>query len=276
MRLESIPKYFAPKSPTFSDSPRATATDALTGTDIMAALGLADLKGGFGLDLFLAKQGISAPDLAVQSLLSYAQKQSLKHKALSKQSEEVQQRALEVMSVFAYQDYARSAASVRTCECCKGKGFIEEKKFVMNTLAARRETVSMFERGDLPASIKLVEGREMFAKHTYYDVTDKVCNACSGKGVISNACRCNGRGKVLDKKLTDLTGIPAMKECGKCSGRGYARLPAEQVRKALAMEGLEIAETTWRRDYKPFYEQLVTQCHKEESIADAMLAAVTV
>lgn len=60
MRLESIPKYFAPKSPTFSDSPRATASDNLTITDMMAAMGLADLKSGFGLDLFLAKQGIEA------------------------------------------------------------------------------------------------------------------------------------------------------------------------------------------------------------------------
>ncbi|HEG1757374.1 TPA: antitermination protein, partial [Enterobacter kobei] len=41
MNLESIAKYFAPKSPMFSDSPRATASDSLTGTDVMAALGLA-------------------------------------------------------------------------------------------------------------------------------------------------------------------------------------------------------------------------------------------
>ncbi|MBL1874736.1 antitermination protein, partial [Klebsiella pneumoniae] len=40
MNLESIAKYFAPKSPMLSDSPRATASDGLTGTDIMAALGL--------------------------------------------------------------------------------------------------------------------------------------------------------------------------------------------------------------------------------------------
>ncbi|RIQ15674.1 antitermination protein, partial [Salmonella enterica subsp. enterica serovar Newport str. CFSAN000835] len=33
MNLESIAKYFAPKSPMFSDSSRATATDCLTGTD---------------------------------------------------------------------------------------------------------------------------------------------------------------------------------------------------------------------------------------------------
>ena len=44
MNLESIAKYFAPKSPMFSDSSRATATDCLTGTDVMAALGLVNAK----------------------------------------------------------------------------------------------------------------------------------------------------------------------------------------------------------------------------------------
>lgn len=52
MNLESIAKYFAPKSPMFSDSSRATATDNLTGTDVMAALGLVNAKCGFGFDLY--------------------------------------------------------------------------------------------------------------------------------------------------------------------------------------------------------------------------------
>ncbi|MGQ5801010.1 antitermination protein Q, partial [Serratia sp. IR-2025] len=66
MRLESIPKYFAPKSPTFSDSPRATASDSLTGTDVMAAFGMCQAQAEFGLDLFLAKQGISSPERALE------------------------------------------------------------------------------------------------------------------------------------------------------------------------------------------------------------------
>ncbi|ECW1329856.1 antitermination protein, partial [Salmonella enterica] len=68
MNLESIAKYFAPKSPMYSDSSRATATDCLTGTDVMAALGLVNAKCGFGFDLYLAKIGISSPDRAMEAL----------------------------------------------------------------------------------------------------------------------------------------------------------------------------------------------------------------
>lgn len=39
MRLESVAKFHSPKSPMMSDSPRATASDSLSGTDVMAASG---------------------------------------------------------------------------------------------------------------------------------------------------------------------------------------------------------------------------------------------
>lgn len=274
MRLESIPKYFAPKSPTFSDSPRATASDSLTGTDVMAAFGMCQAQAEFGLDLFLAKQGISSPERALERLKEYAIKAAGAHKAIRKHSEEIQHRAIGVMVAFAFQDYSRSAASVRTCECCKGEGFIEAEVFSNKThtpFAAKE-----FVRASIKMGVEGFKPSEYDVRRELREQVKLICPTCKGKKVISNACRCHGRGKVLDKKLSDKTGIPVMKDCDKCSGRGYARLPAEQVRKALALEGLEIAETTWRRDYKPFYEQLVTQCHKEESIADSMLAAVTV
>ncbi len=41
MRLESVAKFHSPKSPMMSDSPRATASDSLSGTDVMAAMGMA-------------------------------------------------------------------------------------------------------------------------------------------------------------------------------------------------------------------------------------------
>ncbi|WP_369949486.1 antitermination protein Q [Serratia marcescens] len=274
MRLESIPKYFAPKSPTFSDSPRATASDSLTGTDVMAAFGMCQAQAEFGLDLFLAKQGISSPERALELLKEYAIKAAGAHKAIRKHSEEIQHRAISVMVAFAFQDYSRSAASVRTCECCKGEGFIDAEVFSNKThtpFAAKE-----FVRASIKMGVEGFKPSEYDVRRELREQVKLICPTCKGKKVISNACRCHGRGKVLDKKLSDKTGIPVMKDCDKCSGRGYARLPAEQVRKALALEGLEIAETTWRRDYKPFYEQLVTQCHKEESIADSMLAAVTV
>lgn len=46
MRLESVAKFHSPKSPMMSDSPRATASDSLSGTDVMAAMGMAQSQAG--------------------------------------------------------------------------------------------------------------------------------------------------------------------------------------------------------------------------------------
>jgi hypothetical protein len=129
MNLESIAKYFAPKSPMFSDSPRATASDSLTGTDVMAALGLAGHKCGFGFDLYLSKIGISSPDIALERLYEQARKLSGKFRALSELDESARSGVLKVLCAFAYQDYSRSAASTRKCDCCDGGGFTEAQVF---------------------------------------------------------------------------------------------------------------------------------------------------
>ena len=97
MNLESIAKYFAPKSPMFSDSPRATASDILTGTDVMAALGLAGHKCGFGFDLYLSKIGISSPDIALEGLYEQARKLSGKFRALSELDESARSGVLKIL-----------------------------------------------------------------------------------------------------------------------------------------------------------------------------------
>ena len=100
MNLESIAKYFAPKSPMFSDSPRATASDSLTGTDVMAALGLAGHKCGFGFDLYLSKIGISSPDIALERLYEQARELSGKFRALSELDESARSGVLKVLSLL--------------------------------------------------------------------------------------------------------------------------------------------------------------------------------
>lgn len=269
MNLESIAKYFAPKSPMLSDSPRATASDSLTGTDVMAALGLVNAKCGLGFDLYLAKIGISSPDRAMELLYGTAEQLSKRHSAICGLSESVRRRVIEILCTFAYQDYTRSAASVRSCECCSGQGFIEAEVFTNKV---------SFPHGKPPVWAKMsraVRPSDWEEWTKTREVAKVQCKPCNGKGVISNACRCHGKGKVLDKEATRLQGIPVMKECGKCSGRGYARLPAENARKAICSEVMEISQPTWSRSYKPFYEQLITQCHMEESNADAALKSVT-
>jgi RecJ-like exonuclease len=269
MSLEAIPKYFFPKSTMISDSPRATASDSMTGTDWMAALGLADLKSGFGLDLFLAKMGISAPDKAVESLYQFAVKHVNQYKAVDQLETDIKQRVLQTLATFAYQDYSRSAASVRTCEYCGGEGFTDVEVFTMKSAFGRERP------GEIVKITRLDNAKPSNVFHEKRDVSRVICQECKGKKVISNACRCHGKGVVLDKEQTELQGVPVNKGCPKCSGRGYARLPAENVRRAICGDVMEITQPTWSRSFKPFYEMLITQCHREESIAEEMLSKVT-
>ncbi|WP_076707031.1 antitermination protein [Yersinia enterocolitica] len=273
MRLESITKHFFAKSTMISDSPRATASDSLTGTDIMAALGLADLKSGFGLDLFLAKQGISNPHRAVESLTQYALKESVKYKAISKLDEDIKQSVVQTLARYAFADYARSAASVRECECCKGEGFIESEVFTTKT------SMPLFNREIVKGSISFgVEGFRPSEYEVHRDLREKVrllCKPCGGKGVISNSCRCNGKGAVVDKEKSEQQGVPVYKTCGKCSGRGYSRLKFSDVYEAIREHLPELASSTCYESFKPFYELLVTKCLMEEGEADSMFAKVT-
>lgn len=48
MNLENTVKYHFAKSTLISDSPRATASDSLTGTDIMAAMGMTQERAAMG------------------------------------------------------------------------------------------------------------------------------------------------------------------------------------------------------------------------------------
>ncbi|WP_459175755.1 antitermination protein [Ewingella americana] len=269
MKLESISKYFFAKTTSISDSPRATASDSLTGTDIMAALGLADLKSGYGLDLFLAKQGISKPDKAVESLYQFAMKQAYQYKAVAQLDGDIKHGVLQMLATFAYQDYSRSAASVRQCDCCQGEGFTDAEVFTMKSAfgVVRPEefTGALRLSSQLPCNVA-IQKRE---------AVRLICKPCCGKGAISNACRCHGKGLVIDKEQTEKQGVPVQKECPKCSGRGYARLPAENVRRAICSEVMELSEPTWRRNFKPLYEELITRCHVEESEAELMLSKVT-
>lgn len=269
MNLESIAKYFAPKSPMLSDASRATASDSLTGTDVMAALGLVSSQCGLGFDLYLAKIGVSNPDRALRGLYEKADKMATGFKALSRLDENTRRKVLEIMCTFAFQDYCRSAASVRPCETCTGSGFIDAEVFTNKV---------HYPDGKPPKWASTTKGVFPSYWEEIKSVREKVrvlCKPCNGKGVISNACRCHGKGKVLDKKETELQGVPVMKTCEKCAGRGYARLPAENVRRAVCMEIMDIKQPTWSRHYKPLYELLISQCHLEENEAERCLKSVT-
>ncbi|MBC8947282.1 antitermination protein [Xenorhabdus indica] len=271
MKLESLPKYFSPKSIMFSDSPAATATDSFSITDVMASLGLASAQARLGIELFLAKQGINKPDEAVASLYQYALTQAYKYPAISRLEEDIKQKVLQILANYAFQDYARSAASKKGCPDCVD-GFIEAEVFTTKTYTPWMERRLV--KANLSMGVEIIPSS--YAKfRKVREVVKVVCSTCKGKGEVSHSCRCNGRGEVLDKKQTELIGIPVYKKCPKCSGRGYSRLPAEDVRRAICESVMELPETTWRRNFKPFYEGLIQECFKEEANAEYVLSRLT-
>ncbi|WOU46070.1 antitermination protein [Citrobacter portucalensis] len=253
MNLENTVKYHFAKSTMISDAPRATASDSLTGTDIMAAIGMTQSRADLGFSAFLGKMDISDYDRerAIDLLTKYAIEHCDKVAALRKLESDVKPKVMQVLATFAFADYSRSAASTRTCDCCHGNKFVEAEVMTMKHigqphLSEKRETVKV------------------------------LCHKCKGKGVLTNACQCNGKGTVLDKEKTILQrGVPAYKTCTRCNGRGYARLLPDSVRKYICVTVMDIPETTWRRSYKDFFESLVGECIKQEEYANQMLNKVT-
>ncbi|MDE9496067.1 antitermination protein, partial [Xenorhabdus bovienii] len=68
---------------------------------------------------------------------------------------------------------------------------------------------------------------------------------------------------------------PVDKICPRCSGRGYSRVPSSVAYTAIKAYLPELNERTWRRNWKPFYEKLVSKCYAEESRAEAAFNTVT-
>ncbi|MGD2908963.1 antitermination protein [Escherichia coli] len=253
MNLENTVKYHFAKSTMISDAPRATASDSLTGTDIMAAIGMTQSRAALGFSAFLGKMDISDYDRerAIDLLTKYAIEHCDKVAALRKLESDVKPKVMQVLATFAFADYSRSAASTRTCDCCHGNKFVEAEVMTMKHIGQPH----------------LSEKREM---------VKVLCHKCKGKGALTNACQCNGKGTVLDKEKTILQrGVPAYKTCTRCNGRGYARLLPDSVRKYICVTVIDIPETTWRRSYKDFFESLVGECIKQEEYANQMLNKVT-
>ncbi|QHQ14559.1 antitermination protein [Pectobacterium parmentieri] len=268
MNVESIPKYFSPKSPNLSDESPATASDSLSITDVMAAIGMAQAAGGIGFDLFLAKIGVSSPDKAIEGLIGIARSLTGRCKPISELNEDTKSELLQLLATFAYQDYSRSAASVKECPDCTD-GFIDAEVFTTKSVfGAHPGAVVEIKRLDdrLDSNIS-VRKRE---------IARVQCPTCLGRSVVSSSCRCKGRGKVLDEEATKANGgLPIHKECPKCKGNGYRKMPSENVRRAVCLHVMDIPETSWRRHYKPFYETIVGECFKEESKASAALHKIT-
>lgn len=275
MNLESSVKFHFAKSTQINDSPRATASDTLTGTDVMAAQGMVQSRAKMGFAAFLGKMGVSNNDRekAIEMLTQYANETCDKVPAIRKLSPDIKPVVMQTLAICAYEDYARSAASTRSCDCCEGKGFIDADVFSMKAFMPThaKEMIKM----SLDCGLEVIPSKYE-SRRQVKEVVRTLCYRCKGKKVISNACQCNGKGKVLDKEKTILQGgVPAYKICSRCNGLGYSRLLPEAVRKIICDNAVEIPETTWRRAYKGFFEGLVVELIQQEGHANNMLAKVT-
>lgn len=254
MSLEATVKYHFPKTASFAGMPPATATDALSGTDYMAAMGMTQSRAPLGYAAFMGKVGVSDNDArrAVSLLTEYALSTCDKVAALRKLDPDVKPAVMQTLATYAYMDYCRSAASVKPCECCEAKGFIEADVFTMKS--------------------PLSGGHTRKVKET----VRVLCKQCGGKGVVSAACRdCTGRGRAVMKVETEKEGVPVMGDCKRCRGRGYERIPAVEAFRSVSAITDAISLATWDRSGKPFYDQLIGKLEIEESWANSSLNKVT-
>lgn len=264
MKLEALPKFFSPKSMMPGAVPCGISAETLTITDVMAALGLATSKSAIGIELYLAKAGVLHTDNILAFINELATQRASRNRPLQAMPEQQREAFLLILAEYVFRDYSLSAASRVTCSSCAGDGFIDAEVFTNKVT---------YPDGKPPKWVKVTKGispSDWEEVKTIREQVKVICKMCNGKGSIKNECRCRGRGEVLDKKKTKLQGLPVFKQCPRCRGRGYPRLKDTEIFKALG-----VTETTWRRNFKLFFDRLVEYCHVEESFAEKMLERVT-
>ncbi|TDV78117.1 antitermination protein [Enterobacter asburiae] len=276
MNLESTLKYHFAKSTMISDSPRSTASDSLTGTDIMAAMGMTQERAALGYSAFLGKMGISNNDRerAIELLAQYALTRCDRVAALRKLDAGVKPLVMHQLATFAFEDYSRSAASVKQCDGCKGSGFIDAEVFSMKSHTPAKE--KKFVKMSLHMGVEDVRPSEYEVRRQVREIARVLCPQCKGKKVVSCACRdCHGRGKAINRALTEKQGVPVQANCKRCGGRGYERIPSTEAYATVCQITDAISLDSWKKSVKPFYDQLITKFDIEEAWADAQLKQIT-
>lgn len=275
MNLENSLKFHFCKSSQLNDSPRSTSSETLTGTDVMAGMGMVQQRAKMGFSAFMGKMGVSSNDRekAIELLTAYALEHCDKVAALRKLDSDIKPKVMQVLATFAFADYSRSASSTRTCDCCSGNGFIEVEVFAMKTSTPKhaREIIKMSKE----CGVKIIPSQYELRREIR--ATERViCNMCSGKGVVSSHCKdCKGRGTAINQVETKKQGVPVISYCKRCGGVGYHRLPSTECYEAISHLTDAITLDTWKKSVKRFYDELITKFDIEEAWADSQLKKVT-
>ncbi|POU35711.1 antitermination protein, partial [Citrobacter freundii complex sp. CFNIH12] len=213
----------------------------------MAAIGTTSSRARFGLAAFFGKAGISKTDeqLAVQALARHAM--DVAPKNVRKAAGGEFGWSMLVLAQFAFAEYSRSAATCVTCHTCNGTGLIEGCEDVVKY-----------------PGLYNIDGDEIVAPKIEREQVKRLCTACNGKGKLEARCRCGGKGEVLDRIATKERGAPVFKTCERCSGEGYSRVSSATVHRAIVKRLPDLHQSSWSRNWKPFYEMLVDVLHKGE------------
>ncbi|HGU6444110.1 TPA: antitermination protein [Citrobacter amalonaticus] len=258
MKLEASLKHFSPQGMHISDSVKGTSPDRITGTDVMAAIGTTSSRARFGLAAFFGKAGISKTDeqLAVQALARHAMESAPRNVRKAAAGEFGW--CMLVLAQFAFAEYSRSAETSVTCHCCRGSGRTTREQ------VTRKVSYPWGKAPYWASRSRAVRPSDWELWTEVTEVVPAVCDVCEGKGIISARCRCGGKGEVLDRRATKEHGAPVFKTCERCSGEGYSRVSSATVHRAIIKRLPDLHQSSWSRNWKPFYEMLVDVLHKGE------------
>lgn len=258
MKLEASLKHFSPQGMHISDDVKGTSPDRLTGTDVMAAIGTTSSRARFGLAAFFGKAGISKTDeqLAVQALARHAMESAPRNVRKAAAGEFGW--CMLVLAQFAFAEYSRSAETNVTCHSCSGSGLTSQYEDVIKHPGVFNS-----------------DGMEIVPPKIRHELVKRRCAACNGKGELLARCRCGGKGEVLDRKATSERGAPVFKTCERCSGNGYSVVSSATVHRAILKRLPDLHQSSWSRNWKPFYEMLIDVLHKEESRASSEFEKAT-
>jgi hypothetical protein len=241
-----------------SNSVKSTSPDRITGTDVMAAIGTTSSRARFGLAAFFGKAGISKTDaqLAVQALTRHAMESAPKNVRKAAGSELGW--CMQVLAQFAFAEYSRSAASTATCNTCSGTGRITR------TQTTRKVSYPWGKAPYWASNSRAVRPSDWEQWQEVTEIVPAKCDACDGKGILSARCRCGGKGEVLDRQATREHGAPVFKACERCSGKGFSCVSSATVHRAILKRLPDLHQSSWSRNWKPFYELLVDMLLKGE------------
>lgn len=247
MKLEASLKHFSPQGMHISDDVKGTSPDRISGTDVMAAIGTTSSRARFGLAAFFGKTGISKSDeqLAVQALARHAMESAPRnvHKAAAGEFGW----CMLMLAQFAFAEYSRSAETSVTCHSCSGSGLTSQYEDVIKHPGVFNS-----------------DGMQIVPPKIKHELVKRKCAACNGKGELLARCRCGGKGEVLDRKATSERGAPVFKTCERCSGNGFSAVSSATVHRAILKRLPDLHQSSWSRNWKPFYERLVDTLIKGE------------